>query len=117
MPKYRSTGALNTSYPVFKKLGFSHRLPNGGMINHIHKRQGEIDIYYVSNTTSVILNSPIMLRGEMDIEKWDPHTGSIESVKAVTVTEKRGKKQSVFTSFEIELEAARSAIFVGYPKK
>lgn len=115
MPRYESTGALNTVYPVFKKLGLSHHLPSGGMINHIHKKRGDTDIYYVSNTTSVKLASPIILRGHMSIEEWNPHTGKIRRLNPTYFTESFGSKSVTFTQINIELEPSKSIIYVGVP--
>ena len=117
MPRYKTTGALNTVYPVFKKLGFSHRLPNGGMVNHIHKKRGNTDIYYVSNTTSVKLESPIVLRGHMSIEEWNPYTGEIKKPDTVFFSESFGEETITFTEFNVELEPSESIIYVGTPIK
>ena len=115
MPRYESTGALNTVYPIFKKLGLSHHLPNGGMINHIHKRRGDTEIYYISNTTSVKLQSPIILRGHMSIEEWNPHTGKVKKLTPTFFTESFGTGSVTFTQFNVELEPSRSVIYIGTP--
>lgn len=115
MPRYESTGALNTVYPVFRKLGLSHHLPNGGMINHIHKRHGDVDVYYVSNTTSTTLKSPMILRGKMGIEEWNPHTGRIRKLNPTFFTERLGQRTVTFTQIAVELEPSSSVIYVGTP--
>ena len=115
MPRYESTGALNTVYPIFKKLGLSHHLPNGGMINRIHKRRGDTEIYYVSNTMTSRLDSPIVLRGRMSIEEWDPHTEKIKKLSPTFFTESFGSGSVTFTQFHVELEPSRSAIYIGTP--
>ena len=115
MPRYESTGALNTVYPIFKKLGLSHHLPSGGMINHIHKKHGDTDVYYISNTTSTRLVSPLILRGRMSVEEWNPHTGKIRKLSPTFFTERFGQRTVTFTQINVELEPSGSVIYVGYP--
>ncbi len=116
MARYESTGALNAPYPAFKKLGLSNHLRNGGMINYIHKRRGDIDIYFLSNTTTLKLCTPLILRGKLDIEEWNPHTGKAKK-HTPTYKERTFEGKSVdFTEIELSLEPAKSVILIGTPQ-
>ncbi len=107
--KYEATGALNTIYPVFKMLGLASHLPNGGTVSHIHKRHGEIDVYYIANTTNLNISTKMTVAGEMLLEDWDPHTGRIKRLPC-THSERGGTK---LTSAQLELPAAHSLLLVG----
>ncbi len=113
MVKYESTGALNAPYPLFKKMGFSNHLPNGGMINHIHKKRGDLDIYFISNTTNIRLETPLILRGKLEIEEWNPHTGKMRKLIPTYFTRTYGDETVTFTHIDIELDSAKSLILVG----
>lgn len=115
MARYESTGALNAVYPVFKKLGLSNHLPNGGMINHIHKKRGDIDIYYISNTTTQKLKSPLILKGHLNLEEWNPHTGKSRRIQPSYFTRTHGNETVTFTQIDFELDSAKSLILVGTP--
>lgn len=113
--RYESTGALNAIYPEFEKLGLSNHLPNGGMINHIHKKFGDIDIYYISNTTSDTLSTNIVLRGEMFIEEWNPHTGKTKRLPTSYSKKDYSGVLTGFTEVRTEIPTARSIILIGTP--
>lgn len=79
MPRLEGTGALNTPYFEFVKLGLIYSIPGGGMLNHIHKRHGSTDVYYFSNTTDKNYDKFVLLRGALKPEVWDPHKVTIET--------------------------------------
>lgn len=79
MPRLEGTGALNTPYFEFVKLGLIYSFPGGGMLNHIHKRHGKTDVYYFSNTTEKNYDNYVLLRGALKPEIWDPHRVTVET--------------------------------------
>ena len=79
MPRLEGTGALNTPYFEFVKLGLIYSIPGGGMLNHIHKRHGSTDVYYFSNTTDKNYDKFVLLRGALKPEIWDPHRVTVET--------------------------------------
>ncbi len=113
MARYESTGALNSPYPLFKKMGFSNHLPNGGMINYIHKKRGDIDIYFISNTTNIKLETPLILRGKLEIDEWNPHTGKIRKHTPTYFVKNIGSESVTFTQTDLSLDSAKSLILVG----
>ncbi len=76
MPKYEATGALNTTFNEFTRLGLIKLLPDGGIFSHIHKRDGGRDIYYFSNTANHESHTPVFLRGVHVPVCYDPETGA-----------------------------------------
>jgi hypothetical protein len=35
------------------------------------------DVYFIANSSDTLLNTAVHLRGELDLERWNPHTGEI----------------------------------------
>lgn len=81
MPRLECTGSLNTPYFEFVRLGLTNSIPGGGMLNHIHKRHGNTDVYYFTNTTERDYSSHVMLRGALSPEEWDPHAVSVNPLE------------------------------------
>ena len=82
MQRFEGTGALNSIFPEFHRVGLDHTFPGGGMQGHIHKYHDEGDIYYFSNTSDLEYNHHVLLRGAHLPEIWDPHTGNIKKQKS-----------------------------------
>lgn len=78
MPRFDGTGAFNTAYQDFTRLGLVDYIPGGGMVSHIHKRRDNrdrLDIFFLSNTTDRTYDEPVYLRGVLSPSLWDPQTG------------------------------------------
>ncbi len=108
MLKYETTGALNASFNEYTRLGLLKHLPDGGMFSHIHKRIGDKDIYYFSNTANRESHTPIFIRGAHVPECYDPETGGKwhESFEYVSVCGR------VYTRFEISMRPMTSLVVV-----
>ena len=76
MPRMESTGALNTNYPEYCMLGLSSSIRGGGMLNYIHKRRDELDIYFFSNATDNGYNGDVYMFGEHTPRMWDIASGA-----------------------------------------
>lgn len=72
MPAVMNTNGFSTSYPEFKGLGMAEFIPYGGIINHLHKARGNIDIYFFSNTTHERYTGTAFLRGKMKPAFYSP---------------------------------------------
>ena len=112
MPRVECPGAFNLDYPEFAHLGLNDYFPGSGMINHIHKRRGNIDIYYFSNTTQTPYNHHVLLRGAFDIEEWNPHSGAI-TARTSKLFRYRGE---LYTDLRLTLAPCSSLFFVGTPR-
>lgn len=115
MIRYESTGSLNTIYPVFKQLGLSSHLPSGGMVDHIHKKRDDIDIYYIINTTTLPVSSTVKLRGELSIEEWNPHTGKTKRLLCTYKSEQCTDGEVTFTEALLEIPSEKSTFLIGTP--
>lgn len=111
MPRLESTGALNAIYPEFKRIGLHLSFPGGGMLDHIHKRFGDTDVYYFSNTTAEDYNHHVLLRGALAVEEWDPQTGETRERHAKFLS----YRGMIYTDLRLTLPADTSLFFVGKP--
>jgi hypothetical protein len=108
MPRVECPGALNLNNPEFSHLGLNDYFPGSGMINHIHKRRGNIDIYYFSNTTEKPYNNYAMIRGKHIPEEWNPHTAKIRKLDYEYVT----SRGVTYTRFLMDLTPSEARLIV-----
>lgn len=108
MPRVECPGAFNLTYPEYEHLGLHKNFPGGGMINHIHKRRGLVDIYYFSNTTERPYDNYAMIRGRHIPEEWNPHTGKIKTLACEYVT----SRGAVYTRFLLNLAPTEARLIV-----
>ncbi|MBQ8356898.1 MAG: hypothetical protein IJX39_03720 [Clostridia bacterium] len=111
MLRLECTGALNSIYPEFHTIGLHRTMPGGGMINHIHKRHNDCDIYYFSNTTQAEYNHHVLLRGAFSVEEWNPHTGEISTRKSRLLS----YKGEYYTNLRLTLKSCASTFFCATP--
>ena len=111
MARFEGTGALNSIYPEFHNVGLDRSFPDGGMFQHIHKRQEYGDVYYFANGTDVTYNHHLLLRGAHDVDEWNPYTGEIRPRAEKFIT----YKGEIYTDLRLTLEAHKSTLFVTNP--
>ncbi len=111
MQRLESTGALNTIFPEFLTIGLHITFPGGGMVNHIHKATDDGDIYYFSNTSDTDYNHHVLLRGAYNTERWDPHTGKVETIKHRYFC----YAGHIYTNVRLTLLPSRSVFFRAVP--
>jgi len=71
-PHYRATASL------LKKMGMEEDFSSDGAVRYTHRRNGEIDIYFISNTRDAVINTNCTFRVEKGVpELWYPLTGKI----------------------------------------
>lgn len=51
----------------------------GKALRYIHKRWGGRDVFFFANLNAQLRESTVTMRGRYQFERWDPHTGAIES--------------------------------------
>lgn len=111
MPRFECIGALNSVYHEFEALGLAQNIPGGGMLNHIHKRRGDCDIYYFSNTTSDPFDSYLLLRGRLSPEEWNPYTGKTRPLPHTAVS----FRNTHYTRIPVSLPPSGSILFLSDP--
>lgn len=112
MPRLECTGALNSIFPEFHTVGLHRTIPGGGMLNHIHKKYDDCDLYYFSNTTNAVYNHHVLLRGAFQVEEWNPHTGVIVPRHSKLLS----YQGQFYTNLRLTLESCRSTFFYAKPR-
>ena len=112
MPRLECTGGLNSNFPEFKTIGLERAIPGGGMINHIHKRHEDHDVFYFSNTSAKAYNHHVLLRGAFAVDEWNPHTGEITEGKHSRLLSYKGV---TYTNLRLSLESCTSTFFYARP--
>ncbi len=60
-------------------IGWESRLAvAGGHLTYLHKVIDGRDIYFFANSSDTPVATSVRLRGRLRLQRWDPHTGTIE---------------------------------------
>jgi hypothetical protein len=90
-------------------IGFDVEYPVDPEIQYIHKVIDGRNIFYFANTGRGRKDTQVMLRGRLNLEKWDPHTGMTKKISGEFVNTDSG---SFFTRTALELEPYHSIFWV-----
>ena len=86
LPRYRDTGVLNMTAPEFSALRLSSVLPGNGVLEYLHRRCGEQDVYYFINTRDSDFVGEVFLKGQhRTLWLCDPATGEKQPMGAESV--------------------------------
>ncbi|HWS00054.1 MAG TPA: hypothetical protein VN249_05520, partial [Prolixibacteraceae bacterium] len=84
-------------------------------LQYIHKVVDDRDIYYFANTGGAKIESEVLLRGDISLEGWDPHTGSIRKLSTKRIHDKGSDLSS--TGVRLTLDPYCSIFLVGEKAK
>ena len=80
----------------------------GGNLSYLHKVVEGCEVYFFANSSDTPVETHVRLRGQLRLERWDPHTGKIAPVEGVTST---AHDQPV-TRISLSLAPVQSAFLV-----
>ena len=80
-----------------------------GKLNYIHKVKNGRHIYMFTNSSDEDIETEVILRGDLELEEWDPHTGLIDDD---IPSDKFAKNGQEFTKLRLNLEAVKSVFYV-----
>jgi hypothetical protein len=112
--------ALYISEPSAKNLreslteicsDFDVNYPVNEDIRYIHKVIEGQDVFYFANTGSESANLPVSLRGNLKLQRWDPHTGNITNIKINNNFDSKTLKKSTIAN--LSLKPFQSCFWVG----
>lgn len=63
-------------------------------LQYIHKVVDNRNIYYFANTGSTPVETDVLLRGDIRLEGWDPHSGTIRKLLTKNINSKRSHLSS-----------------------
>jgi hypothetical protein len=89
-------------WPV--KMGTSY----DGALTYIHKVRGDRNIYFFSNSADKPVNTSVSIRGDKNLEIWNPHTGEKQKAEVIK-TEVKGETVS---TVKLSLDPVSSVFFV-----
>ena len=75
----------------------------GGYLSYLHKEIEGRHFWFFANSSDTRVNTPVCLRGNHSLERWDPHTGRIEPCPATS--------SAVGTTIQLQLDPV-SSVFV-----
>lgn len=86
-------------------------LPAGpSHLSYIHKIKDGRDIFYFSNSSDTAIDTDILIRGHINLETWNPHTGAMDRLFRGKHIEKHGQD---VTRFSLALPPVSSLFMVG----
>lgn len=79
-----------------------------GMLSYLHKVKDGRNIYFIANSTDARVETEIKLRGQLTLQRWNPHTGDTAPLPTTDVVE-HGQH---FTRAQLQLEPVKSVFLV-----
>ncbi|MCX6238004.1 MAG: glycosyl hydrolase [Bacteroidia bacterium] len=79
-----------------------------GALTYLHKVKGDRNIYFFSNSTDKPINTNVALRGDRNLEIWNPQTGEKQKAELV----KSAIKGEAVTTVKLSLDPVSSVFFV-----
>ncbi|MEM6378532.1 MAG: glycosyl hydrolase, partial [Bacteroidota bacterium] len=62
-----------------------------GSFNYIHKVKDGKNIYFFTNSSDDAIETEVILKGKLNLENWNPHTGTTFALENVTYIEEEGQ--------------------------
>jgi hypothetical protein len=81
----------------------------GGSLTYVHKRLNGKEVYFFANSSGNRVDVPVVLKGDMRLQLWNPHNGEIIEFASETETTNGVK----YLKGQLKLEAERSVFWVG----
>ena len=86
---------------------------HNGNLSYIHKVVGGHQVYFFANSSDAAVDTLVQLRGKLNLECWDPHTGRIGACAAETVS----AHKCASTRVRLKLPPVRSLFLVEMPAR
>jgi hypothetical protein len=100
--------------PTFTHLPQSGSSPpkegqHTGMFSYIHKVKDGRHVYFMANSTDAAVETEVVLRGDLALQCWNPHDGTMEDVntriiheQGISLTQTNVKLDALKTRFLVE---------------
>ncbi len=90
---------FDVDYPVNEDIRYIHKVINGQ------------EMYYFANIGGENVTLPVTLRGNVKLQKWDPHTGKIQDLSTEKIINDKTRVSS--TKGTLSLQPYRSCFWIG----
>lgn len=81
----------------------------GGNVSYTHKLLDGREVFFVANSSDTAVETHVRLRGRMQLERWDPHTGTISTPEFTHATD----HDQPITRVKLSLAPVRSCFLIG----
>lgn len=81
-----------------------------GVFSYLHKIHDGKDIYFFANSGDNEINTEVLLRGKLNLENWNPHTGAVSRLGKVSYIRENGQ---TFTRCKLNLKGVQSTFWIG----
>lgn len=85
-----------------------------GALSYLHKINKGLNIYYIANSTDDAVDSFVYLKGAMQVQLWDPLTGTSGIKPAQSIIKVKGQP---YTRVKLTLGAVKSVFFISDAKR
>lgn len=112
IPKPNKTNigeALDNISPDVRFISNQELVSDFGKFNYIHKIKAGRNIYYFTNSSDEVIVTEVLLRGKMNLEEWNPHTGETEPVELTEIIQ---KEDSNYTRLKLRLKPVKSVFLL-----
>ncbi len=83
-----------------------------GMLSYLHRIKDGRNIYFFANSTDVAVDTEVILRGDLKLQSWNPHTGATLAVERDPVQE----NNQPFTRVRLQLGPVKSVFLIDLPE-
>jgi putative intracellular protease/amidase len=80
-----------------------------GLFSYLHKKMDGKDIYFFANSSDDEISTEVWLRGKMNLEDWNPHTGEVSRLANVSHVKRHGL---TYTRCRLHLKGVQSTFWV-----
>lgn len=80
-----------------------------GVFSYLHKIHDGKDIYFFANSGDNEINTEVLLRGKLNLENWNPHTGKVSRLEKVSYIRENGQ---TFTRCKLNLKGVQSTFWI-----
>ncbi|OHB85327.1 MAG: hypothetical protein A2V98_16360 [Planctomycetes bacterium RBG_16_64_12] len=71
--------------------GHRPKVGRGGNLSYIHKVVEGRGVFFFANSSDTSVDCHVRIRGKLDLEQWNPHTGEIAAAESAHLAAGRGK--------------------------
>ncbi|MEE4260791.1 MAG: glycosyl hydrolase, partial [Bacteroidales bacterium] len=101
--------ALETISPDVQFVNNPELATDFGKFNYIHKIKDGQDIFLFTNSSDEEINTEVLVRGNLKLHEWNPHTGLINKTVALEKVIEEGQE---FTKFSLSLNPVKSVFWI-----
>jgi len=77
--------------------------------SYLHKVHNGKDIYFFANSSDKSISMEVLLRGKVQFENWNPHTGEISRPADISYVKKNGQ---IYTCCHLNLQPVKSTFWI-----